>query len=127
MMFQSLVFIGVAIFSLTLAVGGLAQLARWFTFIQRINLPWPASIGFPELLNASSTLPNPDVINALSKFPLWGIKDATMTALIVMILILVFRLWKGVHLWRDVRRIRLAIREIDAQMEHLEHSADDER
>lgn len=127
MMFQSLVFIGVVIFSLILAVGGLAQIARWFTFVQKINLPWPASVGFPEILNASSSLPSSGLINVLSRFPLWGVKDATVTALIVMSVVLLFRLWKGYRLWCDVRLMRETIKEIDMQLQALKYSADDER
>lgn len=126
-MVQSLILIGVALFSLILAVGGLAQLARWFTVIQQLNIPWAASLGFSEFLNATSSLPSPGVINALSKFPLWGFKDATMTALIVMALLLAFHIWKGFHFLADIRIIRETIKEIDARLEVLQHSADDER
>jgi hypothetical protein len=124
---QSLVLIGITIFSLVLAVGGIAQVARWFTFIQNIHLPWPASVTFPELQMVSSTLPNPVVVRALSQFPLWGFKDATVTALIVMLAILVFRLWKGVNLWKDIRRMRETMKDIDFELERLRSSADDER
>lgn len=127
LMLQSLVFIGITIFSLILAVGGLAQIARWFQVLQTIQFPLPAAFGFPEFVSASSTLPSPQFVNALSRFPLWGVKDATLTALIVMSLVLVFRLWKGMKLWRDIRIMRITIREIDEQLERLRHSADDER
>lgn len=126
-MFQSLALIGVAVFSLILAAGGLAQVARWVTFMQGIELPWPASIGFSGFLNTSSSMPDPRVMEALSKFPLWGIKDATATALIVMLVILAFRLWKGFRLWRDVRAIKQTIRAFDQELEALRRSADDER
>ena len=127
MMFQSLAFIGIAVFSLILATGGLVQVASWFTFMQGIELPWPAaSFGFSEFANASASMPSPRVLEALSKFPLWGIKDATVTALVVMVVILVFRLWKGFRLWRDVRTIKQTIRELDQELETLRQSADDD-
>lgn len=125
--FQSLVLIGVTIFSLVLAVGGIAQVARWFTFIQDIRLPWPASVTFPDFGMVSSTLPNPAMVKALSQFPLWGFKDATVTALVVMFAILIFRLWKGVNLWKDIRRMRETMKDIDLELERLKNSADDER
>jgi hypothetical protein len=115
-MLQSLVIIGVSVFSLVLAIGGLAQVARVFEAIGRVNIAVPTPFGTQSIFNASSALPSPAFVGILQNVPLFGIKDAVSAALLVMFVILAIRVWQGYRLIKRMRTIRQMMREIDKDL-----------
>ena len=121
-MFQSLLLIAFTVFSLTLAIGGLAQVGRVLSAISGLNISLPTSLGGRTLFSASSTIPYPEFVNALQHVPLFGIKDAVTAALLVTFGIFLIRLWQGYRLWKNLRRIRQIIRELDHELGEIEYS-----
>lgn len=120
-MLQSLMLIAFTVFSLTLAIGGIAQMARIVTVISGLNISLPGYLGGKTLFNASSTIPYPEFVGVLQRVPLFGVRDAATAAFVVTFVIFVLRLWQGYRLLKNLRRVRATVRELDKELSALRH------